>query len=172
MFILVGRKENWRIMAAGEVGGKWKSMRVRQNNRVAWKVIIWQGNNDTLSSFEMTEFNPDMINSDMKLWKWSFKSNGLIEKKWKTEFDNSAYLWEREILKSSQWVEKSKIFLCLNPMNLKTIKWIRYKILSFLSWLQVKKTFLMNQYRCTEYLSGNTWSSPCLYLTHEKRMLS
>lgn len=35
MFILVGRKENWRIMAAGEVGGKWKSMRVRQNNRVA-----------------------------------------------------------------------------------------------------------------------------------------
>lgn len=54
----------------------------------------------------MTEFN-----SDMKLWKWSFKSNGLIEKKQKTEFDNSAYLWEREILKSTvnEW-RKAKYF--------------------------------------------------------------
>lgn len=52
----------------------------------------------------------------------------------------------------AQWVEKSKTFSCLNPMNLKTIWWTRCKIFSFLSWMQVKENFSMDQHRPTEGL--------------------
>lgn len=59
----------------------------------------------------------------------------------------------------AQWIEKREIFPCLNPMNLKTIRWTRWKILSFLSWLQVKKNFSMDPHRAC---------SPSIHLTREK----
>lgn len=52
----------------------------------------------------------------------------------------------------AQWVEKRNIFSCLNPMNLKTIWWTRWKIFSFLSWLQVQENFSMDRHRPTEGL--------------------